>query len=69
VREWARLNGYTVRPRGSMHGFSPLTVTSETTAATKVLLVDTMLHLEFNDNDSKVRQPTSHGESPVGGYD
>jgi FAD/FMN-containing dehydrogenase len=45
VCEWARLNGYTVRPRGLMHGFSPLTVTSETTAATKVLLVDTTVHL------------------------
>src|SRR5260221_12883979 len=45
VCEWARRNSYTVRPRGLMHGFSPLTVTSETTAATKVLLVDTTVHL------------------------
>ena len=42
---WAGRNGCTVRPRGLMHGFSPLTVTSETTAATKVLLVDTTVHL------------------------
>lgn len=45
VCEWARLNGYKVRPRGLMHGFSPLTVTSETTTATKVLLVDTTVYL------------------------
>src|SRR5260221_3624428 len=45
VCEWARLNGYTVRPRGLLHGFSPLTATSEPTAAPKVLLVDTTGHL------------------------
>src|SRR5258708_13508674 len=45
VCEWARLNGYTVRPRGLMHGFSPLTVTSEKTAATKVLLEEPTVHL------------------------
>src|SRR5258708_12385054 len=60
VCEWARLNGYTVRPRGLMHGFSPLTVTSETTAATKVLLVDTTVHLH-----SITMIPRSGNEPPL----
>jgi FAD binding domain len=60
VCEWARLNGYTVRPRGLMHGFSPLTVTSETTAATKVLLVDTTVHLH-----SMTMIPRSGNQPPM----
>src|ERR1051326_2270216 len=39
---WAAKNGYTVRPRGSMHGWSPLAVTPGLRAYnySKVLLVD-----------------------------
>lgn len=38
---WAAKNGYTVRPRGIMHNWSPLSVTPGLSAYDKVLLVDT----------------------------
>jgi FAD/FMN-containing dehydrogenase len=41
VVNWAHRAGFTVRPRGHMHGWSPLTVTSDADADTKVVLVDT----------------------------
>ena len=42
---WAWLNGWTVRARGSSHGWSPLTITEGTAAEAPVLLVDTATHL------------------------
>lgn len=45
VVNWARSQGYTVRPRGSMHGWAPLTVLPGTAADAKVVLVDTTQHL------------------------
>jgi len=45
VVNWARVQGYTVRPRGSMHGWSPLTVLPDAPAAARVLLLDTTQHL------------------------
>ncbi|MEU6476790.1 cholesterol oxidase substrate-binding domain-containing protein [Streptomyces sp. NPDC047017] len=45
VVDWAWRNGWRVRARGSAHGWSPLTVTARTTAADRVLLVDTAAHL------------------------
>ena len=41
VVNWAATHGYRVRARGSMHGWSPLTVSPGTTSAERVLLVDT----------------------------
>ena len=42
---WAWRNGWTVRARGSSHGWSPLTITEGTAAEAPVLLVDTATHL------------------------
>lgn len=44
LANWARENGYTVRARGTMHGWSPLTVVPGE-PVDRVLLVDTMVHL------------------------
>jgi FAD/FMN-containing dehydrogenase len=43
IVNWAHRAGWTVRARGSMHGWSPLTVTSDTTRATPTVLIDTAL--------------------------
>lgn len=40
VCNWAQDNGYQLRPRGVMHGWSPLTVTPSTPSNGRVLLVD-----------------------------
>ncbi|QFR01954.1 FAD-binding protein [Streptomyces phaeolivaceus] len=45
VVNWARRQGWTVRPRGFSHGWSPLTVTAGTDSGAPVLLVDTTTHL------------------------
>ncbi|WP_327312326.1 cholesterol oxidase substrate-binding domain-containing protein [Streptomyces sp. NBC_01235] len=45
VVNWAWRHGWTVRPRGASHGWSPLTVAEDTSADAPVLLVDTAPHL------------------------
>lgn len=40
VCNWAKDNGYQVRPRGVMHGWSPLTLATQPNPGAKVLLVD-----------------------------
>lgn len=45
LANWARGQGFTLRPRGFRHGWAPLTVTATTTGADRVLLVDTTRHL------------------------
>jgi FAD/FMN-containing dehydrogenase len=45
IANWARHHGYRIRPRGSMHGWSPLTVESNATCSDRVVLVDTKPHL------------------------
>lgn len=45
VVNWAWRHGWTVRPRGAAHGWSPLTVPQGTSADAPVLLVDTAPHL------------------------
>jgi hypothetical protein len=40
VCNWARQNGYQVRPRGVIHGWSPLSLPTTPTEGAKVLLVD-----------------------------
>ncbi|WP_406357816.1 cholesterol oxidase substrate-binding domain-containing protein [Streptomyces sp. NBC_00658] len=42
VVNWARQQGWTVRARGSSHGWSPLTIPAGTEANAPVLLVDTV---------------------------
>ncbi len=44
IANWARDNGYRVRAKGTMHGWSPLTVVPGENVE-KTLLVDTMTHL------------------------
>src|SRR4051794_28887199 len=44
LANWARANGYTLRPRGSMHGWTPLTLVPGADLS-HVLLVDTTQHL------------------------
>ncbi|MEW2624603.1 cholesterol oxidase substrate-binding domain-containing protein [Streptomyces sp. NPDC048106] len=45
VVNWAWRQGWTVRARGSSHGWSPLTITDHTPSDAPVLLVDTAGHL------------------------
>jgi FAD/FMN-containing dehydrogenase len=45
LANWALANGYTLRPKGHAHGWSPLTLTAGTTCANRVVLVDTTAHL------------------------
>ena len=46
LANWAKTTGYTLRPKGHSHNWSPLTVAQGTTAAnTRVILVDTTQHL------------------------
>ncbi|MFG2127461.1 cholesterol oxidase substrate-binding domain-containing protein [Streptomyces sp. NPDC048751] len=45
VVNWAWRHGWTVRPRGASHGWSPLTIPPDTPADARVLLVDTAPHL------------------------
>ncbi|KPI22625.1 Cholesterol oxidase substrate-binding protein [Actinobacteria bacterium OK074] len=45
VVNWAHRQGWTVRGRGSSHGWSPLTVPEGVAAGAPVLLVDTATHL------------------------
>ena len=50
LANWAHANGYTLRPRGHMHNWSPLTVAQESTCEeTRVVLVDTTRHLTSMD--------------------
>jgi FAD/FMN-containing dehydrogenase len=53
VVNWAFRHGWTVRGKGSMHGWSPLTVTRGTRAHSPVMLVDTtrLRHLELIPGD------------------
>jgi Cholesterol oxidase, substrate-binding/FAD binding domain len=45
VCNWAAQQGYTVRPRGIMHGWSPTTVATDTPPGAKILLVDLTKYL------------------------
>ena len=44
LANWAHANGYTIRPRGAMHGWTPLTVVNSA-SVDRVILADTMTHL------------------------
>lgn len=57
---WAWRNGWTVRARGSAHGWSPLTVPAGTAADARILLVDTAPRLTglSLDSTSEVRAGT-----------
>ncbi|MEV8441413.1 cholesterol oxidase substrate-binding domain-containing protein [Actinosynnema sp. NPDC051121] len=46
LANWAHGQGFTLRPRGFRHGWSPLTVTAGTTGADRVVLVDTTRYLK-----------------------
>lgn len=45
LTRWARDRGWTVRPSGHMHNWSPLTVTLDDPAARQVVLAETTAHL------------------------
>lgn len=45
LANWARANGWRLRPRGKSHNWSPLTITPSTGHHAKVLLLDTTKHL------------------------
>ncbi|WP_405534164.1 cholesterol oxidase substrate-binding domain-containing protein [Streptomyces sp. NBC_00075] len=45
VVNWAWRHGWTVRARGSAHGWAPLTITDGTESGAPVLLIDTATHL------------------------
>ncbi|WP_420752009.1 cholesterol oxidase substrate-binding domain-containing protein [Rhodococcus sp. O3] len=44
LANWAHAHGYTIRPRGAMHGWTPLTVV-QGASVDRVILADTMVHL------------------------
>ncbi|HSW13970.1 MAG TPA: cholesterol oxidase substrate-binding domain-containing protein [Solimonas sp.] len=44
LANWAKQQGYRLRPRGSMHNWSPLSVSADTPADARVLMVDTTEH-------------------------
>ncbi|MGW3482066.1 cholesterol oxidase substrate-binding domain-containing protein [Rhodococcus indonesiensis] len=44
LANWAHAHGYTIRPRGAMHGWTPLTIVNGAPIE-KVILADTMVHL------------------------
>ncbi len=45
LANWAHREGYRLRPRGAMHGWSPITVTPTTDCSDRVLMADTTKHL------------------------
>lgn len=45
VVNWAHAHRYRIRPRGAMHGWAPLAVTSKTGCDDRVVMVDTTQHL------------------------
>ncbi|MDG2031286.1 MAG: cholesterol oxidase substrate-binding domain-containing protein [Phycisphaerales bacterium] len=45
LANWARKQGYTLRPRGFMHNWSPIAVTPDTTCADRVVLIDLTTNL------------------------
>jgi FAD/FMN-containing dehydrogenase len=45
VAGWAAQNGYTLRPRGAMHNWSPLSLNFDTTQTTPLVMADTTRHL------------------------
>ena len=45
VCNWAKDHGYQVRPRGIMHGWSPLTIVGATSPGANIILVDTTQNL------------------------
>ncbi|MGA9872892.1 MAG: cholesterol oxidase substrate-binding domain-containing protein [Rhodococcus sp. (in: high G+C Gram-positive bacteria)] len=44
LSNWAHANDYRIRPRGAMHGWTPLTIVNGESVA-RTVLVDTMVHL------------------------
>jgi len=46
VCNWAAQQGYAIRPRGIMHGWSPTTVVADTPPGAKILLVDLTKYLK-----------------------
>jgi FAD/FMN-containing dehydrogenase len=57
IANWAHARGYTVRPRGSMHNWSPLTIRPGE-ALDRVLLVDTTASLRAISVDAMSSPPT-----------
>lgn len=53
LANWARTSGHTLRPRGFMHNWAPLTVTPEQSCASPVLVVDArqLAHVEMEPGD------------------
>jgi hypothetical protein len=49
VCNWARDNAYRVRPRGVMHGWSPLTLPTDPATSPKVLLIDLTKAFAYTD--------------------
>ncbi len=58
LTNWARRRGYTLRARGFSHNWSPIHVTSDTTACSRVVMVDMTAHL----HDMRI---SSHGPPSV----
>ncbi|NMM83085.1 FAD-linked oxidase, partial [Rhodococcus sp. SRB_17] len=57
LANWGHANGYTIRPRGAMHGWTPLTIVNGA-PRDKVILADTMVHLNWVNVDAAGTVPT-----------
>lgn len=64
VVDWARRQGWRIRPRGLSHGWSPLTVAEGTGAGAPVLLVDTTRRLTALSLESTDPAPPWRAWSP-----
>ncbi|MGH8080911.1 MAG: cholesterol oxidase substrate-binding domain-containing protein, partial [Lysobacter sp.] len=55
VVNWARQNGYRVRPRGMAHNWSPLSLSPDQTCEDRIVLLDTVTHLTRFEIDRSVQ--------------
>lgn len=65
IATWAKAHGYRVRPRGMMHNWSPLTVTSAENCGTKVVMVDTTRSLTGVDIVTVAGKPAVRAQAGV----
>ncbi|MFF9060212.1 cholesterol oxidase substrate-binding domain-containing protein [Streptomyces sp. NPDC101213] len=60
VVNWAHTAGWTVRAQGQRHGWAPLTVADGTSAAARVVLLDTTAHLTAMSLEQRAADGSAH---------
>src|SRR5581483_9529401 len=63
VANWCATNHYALRPRGTMHNWSPLSLASSTSAQTPVILADTVPYLNRMEMDGSFGVPAVRVET------